>query len=188
MAHDKGVNLLHSEHLMSPSEIPDNLIDLHRQEEELRRKAIEWIAGDVRLSLHFAAIEQAMNLADVLRQFNTQNEDLKVIQMLGIRTFNAFGASLKLALSGYSQNGALVMRDILETVFLIDLFQGDRKLIKKWRLADKTTLDKEFMPVKVRMALDSRDGFTSKKREAIYKLFSELAGHPTMKSALMLRP
>ena len=108
--------------------------------------------------------------------------------MLGIRTFNAFGASLKLALSGYSQNGALVMRDILETVFLIDLFQGDRKLIKKWRLADKTTLDKEFMPVTVRMALDSRDGFTSKKREAIYKLFSELAGHPTMKSALMLRP
>ncbi len=57
--------------------------------------------------------------------------------MLGMRMFNAFGASLKLALSGYVQNGALLMRDILETVFLMDLFCGERDLIKKWRFAKK---------------------------------------------------
>jgi hypothetical protein len=33
-----------------------------------------------------------------------------------------------------------------------------------------------------------RDGFTSKKRFEMYELFSELAGHPTMKSAWMMRP
>lgn len=32
-----------------------------------------------------------MDLADILRQFETADEDLKVIQLLGMRTFNAFG-------------------------------------------------------------------------------------------------
>jgi len=40
--------------------------------------------------------------------------------------------------------------------------------------------------VKVREALDARDGFTSKKRFEIYELFSELAGHPNMKSSWMM--
>jgi hypothetical protein len=102
--------------------------------------------------------------------------------------FNAFGACLKLALSGYFQNSALVMRDILETVFLIDLFQGDRTLIAKWRFADKKALREDFSPVAVRKALDARYGHTSKRREELYRLFSELAGHPTMKSAWMMRP
>ena len=47
---------------------------------------------------------------------------------------------------------------------------------------------KDFSPVKVRKALDARDGFTSKRRAEIYELFSEVAGHPTMKSAWMMRP
>ena len=110
------------------------------------------------------------------------------MQVLGMRIFNAFGASLKLALSGYSQNSALIMRDVLETVFLLNLFWGDRALIKGWRFADKKARMKEFSPVKVRESLDARDGFTSKKRAEIYELFSELAGHPNMKSAWMLRP
>ena len=129
-----------------------------------------------------------MDLADILRQFDTNEEDLKVIQLLGMRTFNAFGASLKLALSGYSQNSALILRDVLETVFLIDYFAGDRSLIGRWRFADKKARMKDFGPVKVREALDARDGFTEKKRFEMYEMFSELAGHPTMKSAFMMRP
>ena len=35
---------------------------------------------------------------------------------------------------------------------------------------------------------DEHDGFEGRKREEIYKLFSELAGHPTNKSMFMLRP
>ena len=80
------------------------------------------------------------------------------------------------------------MRDILETVFLVDLFRGDRTLIGRWRIADKKGRMKDFSPVKVREALDRRDGFTSKKRAEMYELFSELAAHPTMKSAWMMRP
>jgi hypothetical protein len=168
--------------------LPDKLGSLHSQEEQLRGKALEIVAQERNLALHIAVVEQVMNLGDLLRQFPTDDEDLKVIQILGMRMFNAFGASLKLALSGYAQNSALVLRDILETVFLVDLFRGDRTQIARWRVADRKTLKEVFSPAPVRKALDARYGHTMKRREEIYKLFSELAGHPTMKSAWMMRP
>jgi hypothetical protein len=168
--------------------IPPRLASLHGAEEQLREKAQGMIAADPRLQLHLAVTEAAMELADMLRQFDTSDEDLKVAKILGMRTFNAFAAGIKLTLSGYHQNSALVLRDVLETVFLLDLFSGDRSLIERWRFADKKARMKDFSPVKVREALDTRDGFTSKKRFEIYEQFSELAGHPNMKSSWMMRP
>lgn len=167
--------------------LPENLARLHHGEEFLRGKSIEAL-GNQRLRRHAEMVEQAMNVADGLRQCETDDEDLKLIQILGIRTFNAFGASMKLCMSGYYQNAALIMRDVLETAFLIDLFRGDRSLIVKWRMADKAARLKNFKPVKVRTMLDQRDGFTERKRAAMYDLFSELAGHATMQSIAMLRP
>ena len=84
------------------------LAGLHHGEERLREKAIDLVQGDQRLQLHLSIVEAAMDLADVFRQLDTSDEDLKVIKMLGMRTFNAFGASVKLAFSGYSQNSALI--------------------------------------------------------------------------------
>lgn len=168
--------------------IPENLKSLHSSEEQLRDKALGIINGSQALQLHLSITEAAMDLADIFRQFDTTDEDLKVLQILGMRTFNAFGASLKLALAGYHQNSALVLRDVLETVFLLDLFIRDRPLIERWRFADKKERMKQFSPVKVREALDARDGFVSKRRFERYELFSELAGHPNMKSDWMMRP
>ncbi|MGJ5135700.1 hypothetical protein [Bradyrhizobium oligotrophicum] len=168
-------------------DIPENLTRLHSAEQLLRQKACSMIAADPRLQLHLSVTEAAMDLADSLRTFSTNDEDLKVAQILGMRTFNAFGASIKLTLSGYHQNSALILRDVMETVFLLDLFASDRPLIERWRFADKKARMKDFSPVKVREALDARDGFTSKKRFEMYELFSELAGHPNMKSAWMMR-
>lgn len=168
--------------------LSEDLDRLHAGEETLRKVALSLMAEDARLMHHLVVIERAMDLCDLLRQFETCDEDLKVVQVLGIRMFNAFGAALKLALSGYHQNGALVLRDVLETVFLLDLFRGDRPAISRWRTADARTRRQKFKPVDVRKKLDQRDGFTSGKRAALYGLFSELAGHPTMKSAWMLRP
>lgn len=168
--------------------IPRNLRRLHRSEEALRQKAVAIFARDERLRLHLDVVEAAMDLADLLRQFDTEDEDLKAIQFLGMRVFNALGASLKLTLSGYHQNGALILRDILETVFLLDLFSRDRSLIQRWRVADKKERMRYFKPVKVREALDTRDGFSSRKRSQLYEMFSELAGHPTMKAISMMRP
>jgi len=168
--------------------LPEKLALLYQGEEVLRQRALEAVAGDPRLVLHLVVLEKAMDLADVLRRHETSDEDLKVMQMLGMRAFNAFGACLKLALSGYGQNSTLIMRDILETTFLLNLFNGDRAAIKRWRMADKKERMKQFSPVRVREALDARDGFTGKKRAEVYDLFSELAGHPNMKSVLMMRP
>ena len=168
--------------------IPSNLAELHGGEEQLRIEALRIVARNPQLQLHLAIVEAAMDRSDTFRQFDTSDEDLKVAQVLGMRTFNALGASLKLALSGYHQNSALILRDVLETVFLLSLFAGDRTSIARWRLADKKARMNEFRPVKVREKLDARDGFTSNRRAEMYELFSELAGHPTMKSAWMLRP
>jgi hypothetical protein len=168
--------------------LPENFAQLHSEEEKLRRQAIELISKDRRLALHLTIIEQAMDIADIFRQYPSKDEDLKIMQLLGMRTFNAFGSGLKLALSGYIQNSALIMRDILETVFLMDLFRGERDLLTKWRFADQATRIKLFRPAVVREKLDKRDGHSSGRRAEMYKMFSELAGHPTMNSHLMMRP
>lgn len=128
-----------------------------------------------------------MDLADTLRQLPNDDEDFKVIKLMGMRMFNALAASLKLALSGYSQNSALIMRDVLETVFLMDFFGHERAALTRWRLADREGM-KEFLPIRIRKALDARDGHVKQKRAEMYKMFCELAAHPTMQSAQMMRP
>ncbi len=168
--------------------LPTNLVNMHWREEALRNRALTLIAGDEKSRLHFAVIEAAMDIADALRELETSEQDLKVIQLFSVRIFNAFSASIKLAMSGYNQNAALILRDVLETVFLLDYFASNKDMITRWRNADDTTRQREFRPIKVREALDGRDGNTSNMRHEMYKMFSILAGHPNMNSILMLRP
>src|SRR5450755_2121150 len=66
--------------------IPQKLAGLHGAEEQLRQKARSMIAHDPRLQLHLAVTEAAMDLADMLRQFNSSDENLKVAVVLGMRT------------------------------------------------------------------------------------------------------
>lgn len=80
------------------------------------------------------------------------------------------------------------MRDILETIFLLDLFRSEPSLVKEWRFADKQQIRNKFSSIRVREALDKRYGHTAKKRAELYQLFSKLAAHPTMKSAFLTRP
>lgn len=166
----------------------NNLNLLHDGEEKLRARSIRLVSDNQALLLHMAVAESAMDMLDMFRQMPTEDDDLKVVKMLGLRTFNALASSIKLMMSGYYQNSAMNMRDILETVFLVDLFRTDRSLISKWRHADDKTLRKTFGPVVVRKALDDRDGFNERKRKKMYRMFCELAAHPTMKGFAMLRP
>jgi hypothetical protein len=50
-----------------------------------------------------------------------------------------------------------------------------------WKHADRETRKKLFGPVKIRIALDKRDGDTTKKRKAEYNKLSELASHATFR-------
>jgi hypothetical protein len=166
----------------------ENLERLHSFEEQLRVQAFQLIAHDKRLSMHVAIVAAAMDMIDVYRQTGSDGEDDKVVQLLGFRIFNDFASSIKLALSGYSQTAALILRDILETTFLIDHFRTDQPAIQRWRTACAKDREREFSPMEVRKYLDERDGFSDQKRKADYKLFSSLAAHPTMESFAMMRP
>jgi DNA-binding NtrC family response regulator len=126
---------------------PLNFISLHQQEEHLRAQSMLAIESNDDQLLHLDIIEAAMELCDVLRQFKTEDEDLKVIQLFGMRMFNAFAASIKLIMSGYYQKGGMIMRDILETVFLADFFRTDRAAIARYRFADKQERMKSFRPI-----------------------------------------
>ena len=173
---------------MSSPAIPERLRLLHGVEENLRRKALAILGSNPRLALHAVVTENAMHLADLLLQYPTHDEDIKTVQVLGMRTHNAFGASLKLALSGYGQNSALIMRDILETVFLLELFRRDADSIERFRFADRKVQKKIFGPPAVRKALEDHDGPQGKWRQELYERFSRLASHPTMDSAELIRP
>src|SRR3546814_10258366 len=94
--------------------LPQNLTNLHIAEELLRDKALDIVVKDERLKLHITVVEAAMDLIDVFRQFDTIDEDINVIQVLGMRIFNALGAAFKLSLSGYHHNSAHILRDFID--------------------------------------------------------------------------
>lgn len=167
---------------------PENFRLLHKGEEFVRDKSIEAIESSQDLLMHSNAIEIAMDLIDYFARFyNAAGEDQLTIQCLGIRLFNGCATSLKLLLSGYYQASALLQRDLLETVFLLDYFTTDKGLISLWKSKDKK-YRAIFKPVAVREALDKRDKFTGKMRADIYDLYCELAAHPTYEGFKMLTP
>ena len=87
----------------------------------------------------------------------------------------------KLALSGYYQTAFHQARDIMETGYLLDFFRTSPDQRAVWKASDRKIRRKLFDPVKVRIALDERDGDTSKTREAEYNKLSELASHATFR-------
>lgn len=117
-----------------------------------------------------------------------ENEDKKAIRLLGMRLFNGCAASFQLTMSGYYQAAGMLMRDLLETVFLLGFFDFNREMIAEWRVADTSTRIKKFGPATIRIALDEKDGFTAKKRKEEYDLLCEFAVHPTYIGLRMLAP
>lgn len=168
---------------------PANFGLLHSGEEFIRGKSVEAIEASENFLAHARLIERAMDLIDYfVRQHKAADDDALTIQLLGIRLFNGAASAVNLLLAGYYQTSALQQRDMLETAFLLDFFQSDRTLIAKWRGSSSGERRKSFAPVVVRNALDTRDGFTERKRDKAYKLLCELAGHPTYAGFRMLSP
>jgi hypothetical protein len=99
----------------------DNLTSLHNHEEELRARSLAAIDADVALSAHWNLVGEAMNAIYAFTHDHAHgSENELTLQYLGIRLFNAAGASLKLALSGYYQKAFDQVRDVIETYFLVD--------------------------------------------------------------------
>jgi hypothetical protein len=125
----------------------DNLSSLHKHEEELRAQSLETIKADAALSDHWNLVAEAMNAIYAFTHdhvHESQNE--LTLQYLGIRLFNAAGASVKLALPGYYQKAFHQVRDVIETSFLVDYLSTYPEKIDEWRRADKKMRVAQFGP------------------------------------------
>lgn len=156
----------------------DNLTSLHKHEEELRARSLAAIEADAGLSDHWNLVAEAMNaIYAFIHDHLHESENELALQCLGIRLFDAAGASIKLALSGYYQKAFHQVRDVIETSFLVDYLSTYPEKIDEWRRADRKKRMSHFSADFIRKALDKRDGYTSGERKRIYDLISELASH-----------
>jgi hypothetical protein len=154
------------------------LISLHDGEEQLRARSLAVIQAEADLSEHWNLIAEAMNVIYALSHDHVHgSEDELTLQYLGTRLFNAAGASIKLALSGYYQKAFHQIRDVIETSFLVDYLKTYPEEIDDWRRADRRKRMSYFNPRRIREALDRRDGYTSGERKRIYDIISEYATH-----------
>src|SRR5215472_12736401 len=140
----------------------DNLTSLHKHEEKLRAESLTAIKANAALSDHWNLVAEAMNVIYAFAHDHDHgNENELTLQYLGIRLFNAAGASIKLGLSGYYQPAFHQVRDVIETYFLVDYLSTYPEKIDEWRRADKKKRISHFGPALIRNALDKRSGHTS---------------------------
>lgn len=169
--------------------IPTNLLGIHSHEEQLRKIALGWISENPDLKDHLAVAETAMDLLHyTIYNSPSTTDDQRAVLQLGARVFNDMGAAWKLTASGYFQVAAMVQRDVIETISLVQFFRLKPELIVVWRTGDERTRRDTFRPWKVRKALDDATGKGPSKRNAIYAKFSMLATHPTFEGLQLLCP
>lgn len=160
--------------------LQDNFESIHKYEEEIRTKSILFINSNPALKDHMDLIYESL---DMIYTFSfvhkNNNDDELTIQFLGIRLFNSIVSSIKLFLSGYYQVALMVMRDILETGYLVDYFTIDKSKISHWKASSNEERKKEYSPAVIRKALDERSGLKGEKRREKYQSICEYASHPT---------
>ena len=170
------------------SVFPENFDRLAGGEEKIRQLSKAAIEASEDLSLHARMIERSMNMLDFIAKRRPHaDDDELVLLMLAGRLFNSGASSIKPLMGGYYQSTVMVMRDIVETTFLLDYFHRNRHQIAVWRACDEKKRNREFGAMKIRIALDDRDGFTERKREAAYNLLCQLGTHPTYTGFQMLQ-
>ena len=168
-------------------EATDNLTPLHEHEEKLRAGSLAAIEATATLSDHWNLVAEAMNAIYAFTHDHVHgSENELTLQYLGIRLFNAAGASIKLALSGYYQQAFHQVRDVIETYFLVDYLSMYPEKIDEWKRADKKKGISHFGPAFIRNALDKRDGYTSGERKRIYDVISEAASHASYRGISLI--
>lgn len=166
-----------------------NLEGLHAYEESFRKQSLDYVMQDTRLLEHYIMTAISMDIIHVLAIAHpNSSEDELTIQKLGLRLFNNGATAIKLMLTGYYQRALDIIRDNIELVFLLDFFLTWPEKISIWSNATAKKRKSDFSPVRIREALDARDGFTEKKRQETYSIFSEYATHPSSTGFRLLVP
>ena len=128
-------------------------------------------------------------MTDVLRIHQPHvGEDHLVLLRLGVRLFNSSAAAINLARCGYYQPAFTMVRDLMETELLLDLFSRNRDHFTDWRTLAERERMKRFGPAKVRKILDDLDGLVERKREWAYSMLCSYAAHPTPDGWILISP
>lgn len=167
---------------MSPLQtiVPANLTSLWREEDAVINWSQQVIAEPERTYLveHLELVETYMDCVDQLRQKAPREDYHTALMGLFLRSFDALSRCVRSALSGDYTCSAMMARDLLETQFLISYLQEDPERPTKWLRADSKQLKEAYKAVKIREALDERDGLKGQKRREHYAVLSSIA-HPT---------
>src|SRR3990170_984696 len=117
--------------------LPENLSSLHRHEEEIRTDSLKLVDNNPDLRDHLSMIHGAMAIIYALAHDHANaTDDELTVQYLGLRLFNSAVSSLKLGLSGYYQSAFGLVRDVFETVALLDYMQTHPDKIAIWKASD----------------------------------------------------
>jgi hypothetical protein len=108
-----------------------------------------------------------------------------VVLRLGVRLFNDAGAALKCARAGYWQPAFAILRDLMETTWLLDYFRIEPARIERWRTSDYRVRQKEFKGPVVREAVNRGQPST---RHQVYSDYSEGAAHPSPEGFALISP
>jgi hypothetical protein len=169
--------------------LPENLGSLHAEEERIRAESLRLIEKTENLRDHLSMIHGAMAIIYALAHDHANaSDDELTIQYLGLRLFNSAASATKLALSGYYQSAFALVRDVVETVALMDYLGTHQDKIAVWKASDKNQRIGQFGPGAIRKALNERDAFPGNKRKEIYDRLSEYASHATAPGFQLLAP
>lgn len=150
-------------------------------EKKITKLALAWIRQHEkgREYLKLFRLAASFNYA-LIKDFSYQETDDELtIKYLGSRIFNFGIVGFRAVSSGYYQVGFSLMREFVETHFLLDYFRTNKNEIARWKNAPNKTLKSEFLPSQLYSKLDKRDQFTGEERKRQYQLFCEHAAHAT---------
>lgn len=139
-----------------------------------------FINSDAKLVAHVKLIEAGLLYLNAILKEQPHKSDEELITLrLGVRLFNSAAAAMKLLRAGYYQPALTLVRDIMETGALLDLFNHDRTQLTDWLSLEPKKRDKQFSPFKVRLKLEGVDGRAGREREDAYKRLCAYAAHVT---------
>lgn len=151
---------------------------LRQVERKLSRHALAYIEDQQDLLVHLDLCTGLMaQLSQLVDALNEGDEDIQVIRSLTIRAGNHFTTAISLMLRGQVQAGVVMLRDVVETAFLVDLFGYEPHRIAEWRDSHDVR-KKDYRPFEVRKLLDAKMGMKNSRRNTIYETFSKFAAHP----------
>lgn len=150
------------------------------------------VLADAALRKHIQMINRNLDFIDkVLRAHAHRSDDELMVLRLAVRCFNSGAAALRLARCGYYSQCLALIRDIMESTLLLDLFKREPTTVARWRTASATDRERNFGPIKVRLELeklDKQNGGSPLRRDITYKRFCTYGAHPSPEGFVLISP